>query len=356
MKRQICTLALLGLFLTSGGILMVTGQTQVSETERRQLAQWPQLTWQSLGSGRWMQDAEQAAADQFPLRDLFRQGKAQFVYHGLLQAENNGIYLRDGSAAKLDYPLNEASVAHMARVILDIQEAYLKNTQVHCYYSVIPDKNAYLAGWYPTMDYHRLAQQLEALLPMTYVDLFPCLTGDSYYRTDPHWRQDALESVALALTSAMGVPLSWDFTIQDAGSFSGAYTGQSGIPLEPDRLLYLTSSALTRCTARDLNGEISIYDREKAQGRDPYDFFLSGASPIQILENPEALSDRELVIFRDSFGSSLAPLLTGSYRKITLIDLRYISSDLLESYVHFQEQDVLFLYSTLIWNQSGTIR
>ena len=64
----------------------------------------------------------------------------------------------------------------------------------------------------------------------------------------------------------------------------------------------------------------------------------------------------ELVVFRDSFGSSLAPLLAGSYRKITLIDLRYISSDLLESYVRFQEQDVLFLYSALIWNQSGTIR
>ena len=61
-------------------------------------------------------------------------------------------------------------------------------------------------------------------------------------------------------------------------------------------------------------------------------------------------------MFRDSFGSSLAPLLAGSYRKITLIDLQYISSDLLESYVCFQEQDVLFLYSALIWNQSGTIR
>ena len=356
MKRQICTLALLGLLLVVGGIFMVAGRTPVSETERRQLAQWPQLTWQSLYTGRWMQDAEQAAADQFPCRDLFRHGKAQFVYHVLLQGENNGIYLRGGSAAKLDYPLNEASVSHLAQVILDIQNTYLKDTHVHCYYSIVPDKNAYLAGWYPTMDYHRLTQQLEALLPMTYVDLFPCLTGDSYYRTDPHWRQDALQPVVEALTSAMDVPLSWDLTAQDAGRFSGAYTGQSGLPLEPDRLRYLTGSALASCTARDLEGEIPLYDWEKAQGRDPYEFFLSGASPIQVLENPAALSDRELVVFRDSFGSSLAPLLAGSYRKITLIDLRYISSDLLESYVRFQEQDVLFLYSALIWNQSGTIR
>ena len=181
--------------------------------------------------------------------------------------------LRGGSAAKLDYPLNEASVSHLAQVILDIQNTYLKDTQVHCYYSIVPDKNAYLAGWYPTMDYHRLTQQLEALLPMTYVDLFPCLTGDSYYRTDPHWRQDALQPVVEALTSAMDVPLSWDLTAQDAGRFSGAYTGQSGLPLEPDRLRYLTGSALASCTARDLEGEIPLYDWEKAQGRDPYEFF-----------------------------------------------------------------------------------
>ena len=57
MKRQICTLALLGLLLVVGGIFMVAGRTPVSETERRQLAQWPQLTWQSLYTGRWMQDA-----------------------------------------------------------------------------------------------------------------------------------------------------------------------------------------------------------------------------------------------------------------------------------------------------------
>lgn len=68
---------------------------------------------------------------RFPCRDLVRQGKAQFVYHVLLQGENNGIYLRGGSAAKLDYPLNEASVSHLAQVILDIQNTYLKDTQVH---------------------------------------------------------------------------------------------------------------------------------------------------------------------------------------------------------------------------------
>lgn len=61
---------------------------------------------------------------------------------------------------------------------------------------------------------------------------------------------------------------------------------------------------------------------------------------------------KELLLFRDSFGSSIAPLLLENYSKITLIDLRYISQEVLENYIEFNEQDVLFLYSTLVLNQN----
>ena len=140
MRRKIFTLTLLGVLLSAGGILMITGNTQISQTERRQLAQWTRPTKQGILSGSWMDAAEQAAADQFPLRDLFRQGKAQFVYHVLLQADHDGIYFRNGSAAKLDYPLDEASVSHLLDVMLRIQQKYLNGTSVRVYYSIIPDK------------------------------------------------------------------------------------------------------------------------------------------------------------------------------------------------------------------------
>lgn len=61
---------------------------------------------------------------------------------------------------------------------------------------------------------------------------------------------------------------------------------------------------------------------------------------------------KELLLFRDSFGSSIAPLLLENYSKITLIDLRYLSKDILENYIEFENQDVLFLYSTLVLNQN----
>ena len=44
------------------------------------------------------------------------------------------------------------------------------------------------------------------------------------------------------------------------------------------------------------------------------------------------------------------PGLTIKAKKITLIDIRYIHPDLLEHYIQFKDQDVLFLYSTLSLN------
>ena len=44
------------------------------------------------------------------------------------------------------------------------------------------------------------------------------------------------------------------------------------------------------------------------------------------------------------------------YRKVTLVDTRYVDPKLLSNYVNFQNADVLFLYSTLVLNSSGALR
>ncbi len=158
-----------------------------------------------------------------------------------------------------------------------------------------------------------------------------------------------MQPVVETLTSAMDVPLSWDLTAQDAGRFSGAYTGQSGLPLEPDRLRYLTGSALESCTARDLEGKPPVRLGKRPRGETPMNFSSLAPPPFRFWKIRRPYRTGSWWCSGTPSGSSLAPLLAGSYRKITLIDLRYISSDLLESYVRFQEQDVLFLYSALIW-------
>ena len=83
---------------------------------------------------------------------------------------------------------------------------------------------------------------------------------------------------------------------------------------------------------------------------------MCSPAAIVTLESPGAKTGRELILFRDSFGSSLAPLFLEGYSKVTLIDLRYVASSLLEQFVDFADQDVLFLYSTSLLNSGMLLK
>ncbi|MBO5049704.1 MAG: hypothetical protein J6C41_04680, partial [Oscillospiraceae bacterium] len=66
------------------------------------------------------------------------------------------------------------------------------------------------------------------------------------------------------------------------------------------------------------------------------------------IKNPNATTGKSLIVFRDSFGSSISPLLVESYATVTLVDLRYASSEDLGRYLTFRGDDVLFLFGTQV--------
>jgi hypothetical protein len=98
------------------------------------------------------------------------------------------------------------------------------------------------------------------------------------------------------------------------------------------------------------------YDMEKAAGLDAYEIFLSGPVSLLTVENPALSDGSHLIIFRDSFASAIAPILSEGWQKITLVDIRYINSAYLSSLVDYDGADVLFLYSTLVLNNSETLK
>ena len=336
--------------------------TQTSVSERRDLQQFPQLSVDTLLDGTFTQKFESYTLDQFPVRDGFRRLKAGFHYGVLRQKDNHGIYLSQGYAAQLEYPLNEKSIDHALQVFQGIWEKYLQDSEV--YLSIIPDKNYFLAteGGFPAMDYEKLWNKMEGGMPYaSYVNLEKLLSIEDYYRTDTHWRQERLLGVAQRLCDAMGVasPEDGDFSAQAVEEpFYGVYHGQAALPMEPETLYTMESDLLSDCRVYNYEtgsyGE--VYDREKLNGKDLYEVFLSGSVSLLTIENPRATTDKELIIFRDSFGSSLAPLLVPGYKGVTLVDVRYIPSAMLGRFLDFHGQDVLFLYSTLVLNNSSQLK
>ena len=333
-----------------------------SVSERRPLAQFPGISVENLASGDFVEKFEDYSLDQFPLRDAFRRLKAGFHTGVLLQKDNNGIYITGSQAAKLEYPLSEPSLEHALAVMEKIREKYLRDSRV--FVSVIPDKGYYLAppAGRPAMDYEKMMETVAgALEGANYVNLTDLLSADSYYTTDTHWRQEKLLEVAARLCGALGVsaPKPEDYRpVTQTQPFYGVYYGQAALPMAPDKLVWLESELLKDC--RVYNYETgkygSVYDSEKLAGNDLYETFLSGPVSLLTIENPHAETDRELIIFRDSFGSSIAPLLVQGYKSVTLVDVRYISSAMLDRFIDFQGQDVLFLYSTLVLNNSNQMQ
>lgn len=330
----------------------------LSETERRPLAQMPDFSVQSLLGGSFMEDFEDYSLDQFPLRDTFREVKSLFHYYALGQKDNNGIYLSAGHAVKQEYPLNEKNVEHALERFQYLYDKYLTDNQI--YAALIPDKNYYLAGNdHLSMDYDRLYALVEEKMPWAaQVDLRPLLGPDGYYRTDPHWRQEALPGVAEEIAEAMGVTALQGTPAAVPRPFYGVYYGQAALPMEPDTMYLLENELLEGCTVYDYEtGKTGpVYDREKLEGKDPYEVFLSGPKSLLTIENPAGQPGKELIVFRDSFGSALIPLLVQDYEKVTLIDIRYLQSSILDRFVEFKNQDVLFLYSTLVLNNGNTMK
>ena len=357
-KAIAVTAAFLAVIFVLAALMLLPDQ-ELSSAERRKLAQAPKLSGDAVISGKYAQDFEDYLLDQFPLREQFRTIKSVLKFYVFGQSDNNGVYLSDGSAFKMDYPLNEKQLAYGAAKLNSINDTLLQDSKV--YYSIIPDKNYFAAEntGHPHIDYEKLVQQLaEQTSGMEYIDIFPYLTIEDYYNTDAHWRQERIYPVAQALTDAMDatngfIPLS-AYTTRSLYPFYGVYCGQSALPLKPDTLNYMTSELTesAQVTGIEFEGERAVYTTESFSGMDGYDVFLSGAQAIVEINCAKATSQRSLVIFRDSFGSSLTPYFIGAYSKITLVDLRYIPASLLESYVDFSGCDVLFLYSTSLLNSA----
>ena len=337
-------------------INLIKKDEQISIAERRKLAQFPKITFQTLSSGKFSEDFESYAIDQFVGRDTFRNIKANWSNYIFRQKDNNGLFLLNNSIYKIEYPLNNANVQSSAKKINNVYTKYLQGMNV--YFSIIPDKTYYLKEDYLSIEPSEVEKIIKnEMQNIEYIDITKSLKLEDYYHTDLHWKQENLQNVISKLQSEMNLENNnnTNYTINQMGDFYGAYYGQLGRKVSPDKLNILTNSTIQDCTTYNYETKKSgkVYDEEKFKSSsDKYDIYLSGATAIIQVENPNAKTEKELILFRDSFGSSLAPLLLENYKKITLVDLRYINSNILGNYINFENQDVLFLYSIVVLNQN----
>lgn len=364
MIKKVCSVLTVTLFasvlLIFGALHVILPDTDVSSSERRHLASFPSLTYDSFYSGIFMDNLQKYLPDQFPFRETFRTIKANFEkITG--QLDSNNIYSVDGYLSSFDYDFNQKSVEKAGEKLERVR--MILNENGNAYIAVIPHKGYYMNdGIHPTLDFELMCKILYENTPnFNPIDISSSLSLESYYKTDSHWRQEKLFPTVKKLTESMNIESAstTDYIPHEVDGFYGVYAGQSALGCKSETLIYLTceviDSAEVTYIAVDKKG---VYDQDAIDGKtvDMYDVYLGGAVPIVILENTVAETERELIIIRDSFGSSITPLMLEYYSKITAVDLRYISSEFMTQFIDSENADILVLLSPGVIGQSEMLK
>lgn len=348
MKNKIISLTFLLIVFSLFTLNLIVPDQVISESERRKLEQF------SFDKGKF----EKYTLDQFVFRDKFRSFKSFVNLKVLGKLDNNGLYLEDKHILKREGDLNLKSIKNFISKTNTIIESFTQNNKI--YYAIIPQKEYYQSNSiYQDFDYPELFKQLDTNINAHKIDLEGILSLDDFYYTDTHLQQGKLNPVVNKILEEMGITTeAFTYTESKLEDFKGVYYGQLGLNVETDTITYLSNDVIDSLIVNYLDdNEIkAVYTPKKENSLDKYDLFLNGASPLIKIYNPKIETNNELIIFRDSFASSISPLLAQYYQKITLVDTRYITSDNYLDLIEFKDQDVLFLYSTLIVNNSYILK
>ena len=328
-------------------------------SERRVPAKFPDFSADTVLSGSFMGKFDDYASDRFVFRDTFRRINSFLMFDVYMLSDKSGLY-RSKEVGAGEFVRTNATSFRQSTERIKRAAGGLDGLEMNIYYSIVPDKSLFAGGYMPGFDLGAAESILHEMLgDYEYISLIDDLTAGDFYKTDLHWDQTKIAAVADRLLTAMGAPgAGKDYRSIKAGEFKGVYAGQLALPMAADTMSYIDIEGVRASYLNEKTLEFDsgpVYDVDRFSGVDPYDLFLRGPQPLIILENDSAPA-RELFVFRDSFGSSLAPLLTGSYSKVTLVDLRYIHMMMLDQFIELTPgSDVLFIYSSQIFNNPSVL-
>jgi len=351
---------------------------EASRSERRLLAQWEDVDFDNF---------ESYFLDHFIFRDQLRTIKSVVDFYVFQKKDIHDIYIADSHAFQIQKPLDPVSIERFSDYAQRL--AKLMPLDSRFVVGVIPDKSYYATiNGYPIFDYQEMVELLNTSLSqsnersISLLDLSELLSLDDYYLTDLHWKQESLGKVKNKILDVFTLGNNLGATIVDTidvnttnldpdtsdevstevvtfSDFYGGYFSRAPLFLSKETLTYNTTH-LTQSSTVSIYETLDtpmvyegVYNPSALGQMDSYDVFLYGPKSVITIDTHQSLG-RHLLIFRDSFASSLTPLLLDHYDTITLIDLRYISPTIALKMVGplSEPTDVLMLYNSQIINNS----
>ena len=315
-------------FLAGFGLLhILLPDRAFSPVENRNLSQMPAFSWASLLDGSYTANMEKYLEDQFPLRDGWMGLKARYEYL-LGKREFHGVYLCG------DTLVSKIEDASRAEQNIGYLSALTELTDIPVYVGFIPTAAEIWKDRLPTgaenFDQAAFLEQAQVSASgAVWVDIADALSGHRdeqiFYHTDHHWTSLGAYYGYAALLSAMGetpAPLGVAETV--SMDFYGTLYSTSGVHwLEPDTIERYVSGEGVTVENFEKSETHGLYVDSFLGEKDKYSSFLGGNTPLYIIRNSGASTDKKLLVVRDSYSDSLAPFLSQYFAEIHLLDLRY---------------------------------
>ena len=374
-----------------------------SETEKRELTEFPAFTVESFLSGEFTDQVSLWYADTFPGREGFIK-----AYHGIqslfglrgeqFQQGDMGDDIPDGPMnpnAPVDRPTNGGEggeqvggyylVGDTAYELYSFSQvnaqtyASLMNKaattlegKAKVYDLIIPLHYSFALSA-EVQDQHRLPDADQAIRYMysgmnedvhtvnAYAALMAHKDEYIYFRTDHHWTATGAYYAYEAYCKAAGItptPLS-SYEKLTFGGFLGTLYSKTGQPAamggNPDSVEAYIPKGTNDLYTYDEKGERTLWrggvvrretDKFYAAAASKYNCFIVGDNPLTEIHNENVSADRKgttVLLVKESFGNAFAPFLVDSYEHIYVVDYRYYHGTLSELVDSKGVDDVIFL-------------
>ncbi len=341
-------------------LFFILPKSDFSESEKRNLAEFPELNLTTLTDGSFQKNLDTYLSDHMPARKFFVGLDAAA---DLAEGKNgsNGIYL--GSDGYL-FPKPSKDSELLTKNAGFIKE-FADDSDIPVYVTLIASSGYVNSGKLPPVHEEYRDKELIGSFASKlgdnakFIDVTDRLydmseNGQLYYRTDHHWTALGAYQCYRALGEKMGYePLPEDaFSIEKQGGFYGTSYAKAALwTIAPDELeLWSNKSASAGSVSVDIadgketKHSDSYFFREQLENDDKYPVYLDGNHALETITNKDAKGGT-LIVVKDSYAHTIVPFLSQNYSKIVMADLRYYKMDISALAEKENADGILILYS-----------
>lgn len=317
-----------------------------SEMENRNLAQFPEFSFERLKSGEFTGDIESYMSDQVFLKDNLVTLKTD-CERLMLKNYQNGVYFGSDGYYLQQYTENKTQIDKNINYINGWVEQVEKTVPID--FLLVPNSVCVNEDKLP--DFAVNDSQLDSINHIKdnlseRINLFNAYDtlkdaskkGEQvFYKTDHHWTEAGAGAVFEAFMKNMGgtpAKNNYDASIVRNDFYGTLYSKAPSALTKPDTMVlpqHSDDNLYSVSYVKENKTTNSLIDKSFLDKKDKYAAFLGGNFSRVDIKSQNSVSDKKVLVLKDSYANAMIPYLADQYSEIILVDMRYY---------HFEQQTV----------------